>query len=678
MVTLLDPINSPAAATSAGDAELLRAFRRTRDDLAFGRLVARHAEAVRAVALRQTGNLHAAEDVAQATFLVLSGRLGPATRSAQRKGSLRPWLLKVCGYCAANWRRAESRRRRREHVAAVPERVDPSQPGELTEAVAAALSKLGRRDRRLIELHHLDEKPWPEVAADLNLTPAAAKRAGSRAMERLRASLDRRGITATSGVLLSAVAGLARPARAVAPTSLAYELAKGTLLMLKLNTAAVTVAALAAVAGLTGGFVGVLAQTGSSTSTNGNAGMAAVAGPTTMPAAAAPGRAPLAVKFADGVTWNLVALGDGESAWRLDGTPADEPSLRLPGLPRGEVGDRRLPTFDDGRRWLALLVVPANAGNVGGLTAVWAGEPLGSVEALTGTPGLQGDERIQLVAVPGVDAASLLLTAPISPWLEVDSIEPDTPISSTNSVLTGVVMFGQPAELDGSAVASMYVSNTPTQTRLVAHDKAGKRHDDAGPSTWTPAGQMFSTKFADLALKDVERFAAQRRSIATAAVTVAGRAGAGADPKVEAVYVGGADAVHAVRPGAGKRLTQTLDFPLALDNVPLVNALSFIEPSARLDIEPDFEEMSGASLDVSAILNSPMQLSLPTGVTVDKALQLMGDQTGADVTFYVHRDGRVILTARRELEGHRDEIADDPQAAVEARRGHGSQTRPAK
>ena len=259
MVTPCSPPNPTTAAADATDAELLRAFARSRDELAFGRLVARHAAAVRSIALRQTGNPHAAEDVAQATFLVLSGRLGPAARSAGRRGSIRPWLNKTCRYCASNWRRGERRRRRRERVAAVPERADPSRPGELAEAVAAAMSRLGHRDRRLIELHHLDDLPWPAVAAALDLTPDAARRAGARAVDRLRESLRRRGITTSAGALLAAVAALVRPARANAlPSASAYELAKGTLLMLKLQTTAVTVSALLVVAGLTGGLAAVI------------------------------------------------------------------------------------------------------------------------------------------------------------------------------------------------------------------------------------------------------------------------------------------------------------------------------------------------------------------------------------------------------------------------------------
>ena len=288
VVTLSSPPNPTTAAADASDAELLRAFARSRDELAFGRLVARHAAAVRRVALRQTGNPHAAEDVAQATYLVLSGRLGPAARSAARRGSVRPWLTKTCRYCAANWRRGERRRRRRERVAAVPERADPSRPGELAEAVAAAMTKLGRRDRRLIELHHLDDLPWPAVAAELKLSPDAARRAGARAVERLRGVLERRGITASAGVLLASMTVLSRAGRAApAPTPFAFTLAKEVLLMLKLQTITVVLVAAGVVT-----LLGIGAAGGFSDGPGDAAGSTATRGPSTAPTAPAALTAP--------------------------------------------------------------------------------------------------------------------------------------------------------------------------------------------------------------------------------------------------------------------------------------------------------------------------------------------------------------------------------------------------
>src|SRR5690606_18397512 len=146
------------------DADLLLLYVKQRDDAAFGRVVARHAAAVGRTALLEVGQATAAADVAQASFIVMARRPKPALRAARRQGSVLPWLSKVARYTAANWRRVEARRRRREHAAARPERVDadPSQGTDLAEAVTTALRRLGRRDRQLVTLRHVEELSWHE------------------------------------------------------------------------------------------------------------------------------------------------------------------------------------------------------------------------------------------------------------------------------------------------------------------------------------------------------------------------------------------------------------------------------------------------------------------------------------------------------------------------------------
>ena len=314
------PIPIPA------DATLLCRYRRTRDEDAFARLISRHAAAVRSAALRATGDSAAAEDVAQAAFLVLLGRLGPASRSARLRGSLRPWLLKTARHCASNWRRSEDRRRRRERIAAVPERVDPSEPGELGRQVAAALASLRRRDRRLIELRHLDGLAWPDVAARLSLDPAAARVAGGRALGRLRSLLERRGITAASATVVTALSSLTVRAasRPSLPSPTAFLIARGTLTMLKTQIAALTVAAgLIALAGIGGALHLAAAQPGDA-----GGGIApspsAVAGrPATRPADPEPANDPLPYELgatlSDGTSVRLVAVGDGVRWWTPTG-----------------------------------------------------------------------------------------------------------------------------------------------------------------------------------------------------------------------------------------------------------------------------------------------------------------------------------------------------------------------
>src|SRR5581483_4234025 len=70
------------------DAELLERFAAARDEAALAELVARHGGLVRGTARRHLGDAHAADDVYQATFLVLARKAG-AVRWGPTVG---PWL----------------------------------------------------------------------------------------------------------------------------------------------------------------------------------------------------------------------------------------------------------------------------------------------------------------------------------------------------------------------------------------------------------------------------------------------------------------------------------------------------------------------------------------------------------------------------------------------------------
>src|SRR5947207_244973 len=73
------------------DAQLLDRFTQNRDDVAFAALMRRHGPLVLSVGRRYLGNLHDAEDVFQATFLVLARKAG----RIRKRTALGSWLYGV-------------------------------------------------------------------------------------------------------------------------------------------------------------------------------------------------------------------------------------------------------------------------------------------------------------------------------------------------------------------------------------------------------------------------------------------------------------------------------------------------------------------------------------------------------------------------------------------------------
>ena len=253
-----------------GDAELLRRWRRRRDQAAFASLVARHADAAVASAERQLrrAGLHLpGDDAAQAAWVVLARRHRPAAVSARLHGSLEPWVRRTAALCAKAQAKSEGRRRRRERAAAVPDETLPGDAAqaELAEVVAVALKQLPRRDRRLLTLRHLDGRAWPEVAAMTQTTPDAARKAAARAQVDLRRRLEKLGVTAGPPAVAAALARLAAAGRFLPPARvLPFQLARKVILMSNLKTAAALSLAAAGLLGGGGALVAVAAQSGGS------------------------------------------------------------------------------------------------------------------------------------------------------------------------------------------------------------------------------------------------------------------------------------------------------------------------------------------------------------------------------------------------------------------------------
>jgi len=198
------------------DSEQLQLYAETHSEPAFAQLVQRHLPLVYSAALRQTGDPHHAEEVAQTVFLTLARKAG----TLRDHPALGGWLYTTTCYTAAKARRTEQRRRRREQEAQTmqdPEDTPPPSADwvQLRPVLDETMLLLKEDDRTAVLLRFFENRPYGEIGARLGLNENTARMRVDRALEALRTALARRGIVSTAaalGTLLSAQTALTPPA----------------------------------------------------------------------------------------------------------------------------------------------------------------------------------------------------------------------------------------------------------------------------------------------------------------------------------------------------------------------------------------------------------------------------------------------------------------------------------
>ncbi|HZR16230.1 MAG TPA: sigma-70 family RNA polymerase sigma factor [Verrucomicrobiae bacterium] len=187
------------------DWELIQQYARTQSEVAFAELVHRHLGWVYSVALRRLGRAQLAEEVAQSVFILLAGKAGHLRRGTILGG----WLFRTTCFVSSRALRAEQRQKHREHIASsmnptitLPEDNDSAWERlapHLDEAVAA----LSQVDRSAVLLRFYEKKPLQEIGEHLGISEEAAKKRVSRAVDRLRDHLLKRGVALGGTVLMS-------------------------------------------------------------------------------------------------------------------------------------------------------------------------------------------------------------------------------------------------------------------------------------------------------------------------------------------------------------------------------------------------------------------------------------------------------------------------------------------
>jgi uncharacterized protein (TIGR03435 family) len=176
---------------------------RENSEAAFTALAERHVNLVYSTALRSVGKSHAAQEIAQAVFIILANKAGKLSRRVVLSG----WLYQTTRLTAANFLRGEFRRQKREQEAFMQSTLQ--EPGndlawrQIAPLLDEALGKLGDRDRDAILLRFFEGKSLAEVGAAAGTSEDAAKMRVNRALEKLRKIFSQRG----AAFSLAAIAG---------------------------------------------------------------------------------------------------------------------------------------------------------------------------------------------------------------------------------------------------------------------------------------------------------------------------------------------------------------------------------------------------------------------------------------------------------------------------------------
>lgn len=182
---------------------------------AFEALVARHGPMVLDVCGNVLRDPHNAQDAFQATFLVLASRAG----SIRRRDALASWLLGVARRVALRARADVARRRVYEGLAAEAKAHRSPEPPESWPDLHEEIGRLPQRYREPVVLCYLEGLSTETAALRLGCPHGTVLSRLSRARERLRVGLTRRGL-APAGLLTAGIAAGGTPT-AIPPKLLA-------------------------------------------------------------------------------------------------------------------------------------------------------------------------------------------------------------------------------------------------------------------------------------------------------------------------------------------------------------------------------------------------------------------------------------------------------------------------
>lgn len=198
MIDYLRRVTGQRESGEMADSQLLERYIATKDEAAFEVLLDRYGPMVLGVCRRMIADAHLAEDVFQATFLLLVRK----AHTVRRRESLSSWLHGVAMRLAWKARTAASRQRPGE----MPEMASPDSTAEvgwrdLRPLLDEEVQRLPGKCREAFVLCYLEGKSNADAARQLGCPEGTVFSRLAQARDRLRGRLTRRGVTLSAAGL---------------------------------------------------------------------------------------------------------------------------------------------------------------------------------------------------------------------------------------------------------------------------------------------------------------------------------------------------------------------------------------------------------------------------------------------------------------------------------------------
>ncbi len=189
------------------DSELLGRFYSHTDEAAFNLLVKRHLKIVFAVARNCLGgDAQLAEDVCQIVFAELARK----AKSLRHHGNVKAWLFKTSRFTAAKIVRSRTRQSAKEQrYGGMSEMTVPQDRENLQAFIDESIEHLPKSDQEALLLRYFESMDYKTIGARLGIQPNAARMKVTRALDKLQAHFQKKGIATSATALSAALTGYA-------------------------------------------------------------------------------------------------------------------------------------------------------------------------------------------------------------------------------------------------------------------------------------------------------------------------------------------------------------------------------------------------------------------------------------------------------------------------------------